>query len=88
MATDTDMLARKFSVVLRDWLSPSNMAIVIERNLDSRWAGFCASHDFCDANEAMLLAFSSLTGRDMEGDDTDDINKAWGIARASNFAAE
>lgn len=85
---DTNKLACKFSTIIRDWLSPSEMSLVIARNLDTRWIGGCATHDFCDANEAMAEAFLDLTGRDMGTDDIDDINKAWAIARQSSFATE
>ena len=51
--------AINFSNILRRWLTPEQMAQVIERNM-ARHPGVCHSHDFCDANMAMDEAWNNL----------------------------
>lgn len=55
-------LAAEFCKVLREWLSAEEMAEVVKRNQAEEDKNICASHDFCDANEAMDEAFKRLTG--------------------------
>lgn len=51
----------------------------------------CHSHDFCDANELMLLAYCEIMGlTEDEFDLSDDgvmdlINEAWAIAKSRSF---
>lgn len=87
-----ERLADGFSKTLQEWLTPDQMTQVMERN-GKETSGACHSHDFCDANEAMLQAFKHVFGRDMLlGDDDDDgkeiqlVNRAWSVARERNFA--
>lgn len=89
--TDTERLARLFSVVLRSWLPPEQMAEVIRRNALPGNERFCASHDFCDANMAMVEAFRVVFERDNQAEsdaDTDAINDAWDMAKANHFYPE
>jgi hypothetical protein len=86
-------LAREFSRVLRSWLSPAQMRAVRERNKTQKYAKCCASHDFCDANMAMLEACAKLTGKPETDHDFADedlcaiVNSAWALARAGEFRA-
>lgn len=97
-----EALAAEFSSVLREWLSPEEMAEVILRNARSVAdgdTGVCASHDFCDANEAMMEAFARAglnhyieailndSGSPEEEAGSRLWNSAWGIAKSANFAA-
>jgi hypothetical protein len=67
-------LAKAFVAVLKEWLSPEDFADMRVRNVGSD-DRTCASHDFCDANIAMLEAFEAtmdaepkfLEGTDAEG---------------------
>lgn len=84
-------LARAFSRKLAAWLNAEELATVRDRNASLYPAGSCASHDFCDANEAMEQAFRDVFGRDSYvGDDTADrdwdiIADAWTLAKAAGF---
>jgi hypothetical protein len=52
--------AKRFAEVLADWLTPAEQAAVIERNTKQMDPLVCHSHDFCDANMAMLDALQSI----------------------------
>lgn len=51
----------------------------------------CHSHDFCDANELMMVAFCEAFGQTEEEFGLQDegvidaINAAWALAKAANF---
>lgn len=82
-------LAVEFSKILRAWLGPNRMKQVIEKNATPEYADCCASHDYCDANEAMDEAFVHLRGKGMSVQNKKDVdlfNRAWGIAKANKFA--
>lgn len=87
-----EALAAEFTRVLREWLTEEQMREVVKRNATVRYAGCCASHDFCDANMAMLEACAKLTGKpETEHDFADEalcaiVNRAWDLARASGFS--
>ncbi len=96
-----ESLAITFARVLRMALSNDQLQTIIDRNLAPEYADLCASHDFCDSNMAMELAFQMVTGYASEpifyaigkpeaipqGErDVDLINAAWTIAKANNFA--
>lgn len=87
--TPTD-LARAFSAVVAEWLPPGELEAVRECNRTTHAdPGVCASHDFCDANMAMLEAWRRCTGSD-EIDANDQAqaaawNEAWKLAKAAEF---
>ena len=58
---DVERLARAFARVLRDWLTPAELVEVNRRNVRHYLEGqsVCASHDFCDANMAMLAGWET-----------------------------
>lgn len=59
-----ECLATAFVATLADWLSAEEFGIVRQRNATPEYAGCCASHDVCDANEAMLVAWAvTFNGR-------------------------
>ena len=82
-------VASKFSGILRQWLSDSEIAEAIERNAAETDKSICHLHDFCDANVAMLEALQSfkLDGTDIYEDD--DLMRlwsdAWALAAKSGF---
>lgn len=100
-------LAEAFSKFIRSWLTPSQLAEVNANNeadaehygLGRKEYGSCATHDYCDSNEAMLLAFNCTFKRDpwtvldrkTKADDknrekdTALMNEAWTIAKAHKF---
>lgn len=94
-------LAEAFSAILKAWLSPEEMALVRARNSENPGDESCASHDFCDANEAMLAAFRQVmareplwpfdveAGRATEAESEADqhlMNEAWSVAKGGNFS--
>jgi len=85
-----EILANCFSTVLRRELSDHKMNAIIAANDINDFHGHndvCATHDYLDANECMLLAMKNL-GVKYDANDaavTDLINKAWEIARTAKF---
>jgi hypothetical protein len=82
-------LAHEFSRILRDWLTEDEIEQVIERNAEFDDPAVCASHDFCDANMAMYEAFENIMGHPIDTRKKADASvwdKAWNMAKASNFA--
>lgn len=83
--TQTEALAREFCRVLNHWLSPAQIGEINRRNAANENKSVCASHDYCDANQAMLDAMDVL-GIEFNDDSHDLINRAWEIARKRGFA--
>lgn len=86
----THDLARTFGAVVREWLTPEEFAEVLVRNRAQASALVCHSHDFMDANDAMMEAFERL-GVPYDDVDADDEriaalwNAAWDLAKANEF---
>lgn len=83
----TQVLANKFSMILRSWLSEEEMQEVIKRNKSETNRSVCHSHDFCDANMAMQEALESF-GLTVSADSDEDAalwNGAWNLAQKSDF---
>ena len=87
-------LAKCFSAVLRQWLTDSETSRINAANAASGYdALVCASHDYCDANMAMLEAVSNATGIPVDDIDVDVsdarfcelLNEAWAIAKRADF---
>lgn len=79
-------IAEAFAEVMKQWLSPAEFAEMKRANeTDETYSGgVCASHNFCDANMAMMVAFKDVVGRDPEVENEDDCelwNETWGLAR-------
>ncbi len=82
-----EQVAREFATILRGWATDEQWQTM--RIANSRYAaagdhGICASHDFCDANEAMAQAFITVIGRDadiMSDADNDIWDAAWDSAK-------
>lgn len=82
-------LASEFASHLYLYIGRVKFEEVVRRN--PTYGEACASHDFCDANMAMLDAFEAL----MPGIQAEEImarddltalwNEAWAIAKASAF---
>lgn len=81
------ILANKFSMVLRSWLTDAEMREVIERNKAETTRSVCHSHDFCDANMAMQEAAESFgLTFDAGSDECAALwNSAWDLAKKNNF---
>lgn len=86
-----ERIADGFIKVLQDWLTAGELAEIDRRNAAEPDQGVCHSHDFCDANMAMLEPFEAATGTSPVEDTTLDWpvrlwGAAWSIALAKGFA--
>src|SRR3990167_3393949 len=82
------VLALTFSHVLKNWLTKDEILQVIFLNEQEISSGICHTHDFCDANQAMIDAFIKLFNctPEMQNDnDVDIINAAWEMAKKERF---
>lgn len=86
-------LAKEFCAVLKEWLKPEELAQIAEDNHRYQQAagqaasGICATHDYCDSNEAMAEAFGRL-GCFFDVQDEDQcrlFEEAWDIAKKADF---
>jgi len=82
--TEAVELSQAFSRNMRESLTADELVKVNERNATPEYAGACASHDFCDANELMLKALADV-GRIFDQSQTDLMNAAWDLSRANGF---
>jgi len=83
-----ETIASEFANVLNDWLTEYEMSEVLRLNGSRAYAACCASHDFCDANMAMIHAFSVITDcdLDLENDAHFDLcNAAWTYAKVNHL---
>lgn len=87
--TPAKQLSTKFSAIIREWLTAEEIAEVNEKNEKAAWAGCCATHDYCDTNQAMLDAHKTVFNTpDIDlGDNAtiDMMNKAWDISKKAKF---
>ena len=75
-----EMIGTGFAAILKDTLSPEEFAEMQRINATPAYAkGVCASHEFCDANEPMAVAFELVTGRPVGVFDEAD-SALWGAA--------
>ena len=98
MQVTINALSAAFNTILNEWLTPKQLTRVNQRNLTDKYKDACATHDFCDPNEAMLQAFNKLFERefvfyneDIKGKekqselDNADFNAAWQISKKNQF---
>lgn len=80
-------LADEFSVMIRGYMTSEQIREAIRRNEMDEYVHRCATHDFCDPNQAMIDAMSVL-GYDYNDLDARIVNQAWDIARDRKFKPE
>lgn len=106
MKDQTETLARAFAANIREACEDidrendnpvgSLLLEINNRNARPDYVGCCATHDFLDANMAMLAAFEEVAGRELatisetatdeeKGADSNLFNAAWTLARAACF---
>lgn len=86
-------IANEFSRILREWLTADQMEAINKSNHESNFEGGCASHEYCDPNEAMLEAFEIATGNPWDFDGNESVrnaemelmNSAWDLAMKNNY---
>lgn len=83
-AIDTEELAEQFCLILNEWLTEDELEEINRRNSTPEYAGSCATHDFCDPNQAMSDALESI-GFEFAPELCESINAAWDLATANNF---
>ncbi len=83
-------LGDEFVNVLGDWLTDYEIGEIQRRNATPDYAACCASHDFCDANEALAFAFEVLAECELDLEiqaHLDLCNAALGYARSTYLTA-
>jgi len=85
MADTRHALAQEFISILTDWLTVDQMSEL--RSLTSKLEdnSICHTHDYCDANEAMWLAFKKVVGRECWMPSDVDFDKCLEIDMDSDF---
>ena len=91
-------LSAAFNTILHDWLTPEELMQVNKRNSKRKNENYCATHEFCEPNEAMLQAFVLVFNReyvffniDIEGTkeqsylDDAYFNHAWNLSKKNKF---
>lgn len=81
---DVEQLSEKFCLILNEWLSEEEITEINRRNESPPFENCCATHDFCDPNQAMADALESVGFR-YETEYNDLINAAWKIASNRKF---
>ena len=86
-AADPRPLAATFAAIIREWAG-DDLPTIVERN-KTYPASVCATHDFFDANDAMIEAFDRCgLPTDSLADDEDSCRlwgAAWTLAKNSEF---
>ncbi len=88
--TLAERIGRRFSEELTSWLTPDEMALVNQRNRAEANVNICHSHDVCDANMAMDVAWREVIGRSVDATSDADATlwgEAWDWAKARAFSA-
>ena len=86
--SDVERLSDEFSRVIRDWLEPWELSEVRKRNrvFARQGLSFCATQEFCDANQAMIDAFEFVLGRSGTDDDDSELwTEAWNLSQYREF---
>lgn len=82
-------LAKEFSRIINNWLTPEQLAEANRLNTTPEYTtnSLCATHNYCDSNQAMLDALKAF-GVEWESDNNDLCNAAWALAKESEFNPE
>lgn len=80
-----EQLSAEFCRILNEWLNQSEIEEIIRRNALPEYANCCASHDYCDANQAMVDALEEF-GLEFHPDECIElVNAAWDLAKERQF---
>jgi hypothetical protein len=83
------LVAVEFSRQLKLMLEPQIFDEMLRQHIeeDAVNKDICVSHEYCDPNEAMILAFEKCLGYsiDVNPADTALYNQAWNLAKQNNF---
>lgn len=83
-------LAAAFRTIIRSWLGESELDDIDRSNRSPEYMqhNLCASHDFCDPNQAMIDALQTL-GIELDTQDERQrvlIDHAWSLAKTQGFS--
>lgn len=84
-------ISAAFSRVINQWLSDKAIDKINAKNATEKYQkeGLCASHEYCDPNEAMYEAFEEAMDRqpDIVNSETDKAlwDAAWQLSKDNNF---
>ena len=86
-----EVIGNRFAEILNSWLTPEQWEAVKAENSKDTTTLNCASHNFCDANMAMVEAFEFFQ-EELPDDDGDlaqfDLwNNAWSYAKNKYLTA-
>lgn len=82
-------LAKDFTQLMNDELSPELIAKVVELNQNKPIPFGCHSHDFCDPNQVMIDAMA-MQNEEFDAQNFEQgcaINQAWDFAKKTKFDA-
>lgn len=86
-----EVIGNRFALILNSWLTPEQLESVKSENAKNKTTLNCASHNFCDANMAMVEAFEFFQEAlpDDDGDQAqfDLWNKSWDYAKKTHLTA-
>ena len=80
-------LSEVFTGIIIQWLTSEEIKEVNRKNAITGDSS-CATHEYCDPNEAMYQAFKSVKGREINYEDGEDIelmNRAWAMSKKQQF---
>lgn len=83
-------LSVNFSKILNEWLTQEEITSINQLNSTQEYleSDSCASHEFCDSNQAMVEAFEKVYNREPDtriDSDVEIINQAWAISKQNQF---
>jgi hypothetical protein len=80
-------LAARFAEYICDGLTSEQLDAVNQQNAAPLHQNTCATHDYCDPNEWMILAIEDLGGEfdPQDSEQTALINDAWTLAKDCEF---
>ncbi len=85
------LLAKEFHARIRKTLTPSELQHVDKVNDAQQSSSTCATHDYIDANEEMMIAFINVMDRntiDLVDKDVLLWNMAWELAQYNGFTKD
>jgi len=76
------LIASRFDSILREWLLPDEYSDMVQENKEDPDTNVCHSHDYCDANVAMMEAFGADFDCDNESH-MEAIAEAWNVWKST-----
>jgi hypothetical protein len=82
-------LSNAFSAIIREWV-PDKVFEINQRNKEPYYIdnGLCATHDFCDPNQAIINAFKQVYDKEPSVQNEQHnllIIRAWNLSKSIGF---